>query len=259
MTTCHRAGYEAYGRAMLESFDRHWPDSVSLLLYAEEFTPEAVGPRVHVRDLHVSCPELLAFKQRHADDPRAHGSGDRPRWALRLEWSPFKLKLRRKRSIGYRWDAVRFSHKVFALSHAARLLPADVLILLDADLLFVADLPAALLEGLVPRDGFVGYLARPKFSECGFVAYNLRHPATASFIEEFEGLYTSDRLFRHLQWHDSYLFDVVRGRFERRGCRSYDVAEGAGRRNGQVLAASRLAPYMQHRKGPGKCSPRSLA
>ena len=248
VSTCHAPGYELYGRHMLEGFERHWPRQVPLHFYCEGFRPSVSSPRIHLHDLHGSCPELVAFKRRHADHPEAHGSGARPRWQLRVDWRRGRLKLRRKRTLGYRWDAVRFSHKVFALLHAGR----DVLFLLDADLSFHRDIAPDLLEALVPADCLVGFLARPKFTECGFVAYNLRHPAAFDFLAEYERLYVTDALFAERQWTDAYLFDVVRERFEKRGCRTHDIAQGLGRRVGHVLVESPLGAYMDHRKGERK-------
>ena len=30
VTTCHEGGYNTYGRGMVDSFDRHWPQDVTL-------------------------------------------------------------------------------------------------------------------------------------------------------------------------------------------------------------------------------------
>src|SRR4051812_5391321 len=89
VTTCHAAGYEAYGRTMLETFLEHWPAQVPLLLYREGFEAPA-SQRIQSRDLEASSPGLMAFKQRHADNPQAHGR--RPRWSLlRLGSLPWPL------------------------------------------------------------------------------------------------------------------------------------------------------------------------
>ena len=133
-----------------------------------------------------------------------------------MDWRKPKLKLRRKQNIGYRWDAVRFSHKTFSIFAAAERCTTDVLFWVDADIQFFADIPLSFLEEIMPVDCMVSFLARPQFSECGFVGYNLRHPTTSKFLKEFKALYTTDSLFRENQWHDSYLFDVIRKRFRKK-------------------------------------------
>src|ERR1700675_4960732 len=109
LTTCHAAGWQLYGRRMVEPFDRFWPADVPLYLYAEQFEPDHLRPLV--RPLP---PWLDEFKSRHAANPRAHGL---------IEGG-----------YNYRQDCVRFAHKVAAVTDAASMLEADVLIWADADI-----------------------------------------------------------------------------------------------------------------------------
>jgi hypothetical protein len=252
VTTCHQSGYEEYGRRMLRSFDAHFPAEVPLYFYAEGFTPEA-GGRIVARDLLASSPGLAVFKARHANNPAAHGRSARKRWELRVKWHKAKIRLRRiDWGLGHGWDAVRFSHKSFAIFDAARHSRSDVLFWIDADVFVFADVPAAFLDALMPSDCLVSFLARPVHSECGFVGYNLRHPAIRSFLADFEALYTRDTLFRLRGTNDCYAFDAVRRRYERRGCRTHDIARGLGRKSGHVFVNSELGRYMDHLKGDRK-------
>jgi hypothetical protein len=252
VTTCHASGYADYGRRMVRSFDAHWPREVPLYLYAEDFAPDASG-RVVARDLHAASPELVAFKARHADNRAAHGLVARRRWRLRVKWHKAKLRLRRiDWGLGHGWDAVRFSHKSFSIFHAARHSPSDVLFWIDADVFIFADVPREFLETLMPPDCLVSYLARPVHSECGFVGYNLRHPAIRPFLADFESLYARDTLFRLSGTNDCYAFDAVRRHYERRGCRTHDIARGLGRGTGHVFVNSELGRFMDHLKGDRK-------
>lgn len=259
VTTCHAAGYESYGRQMLESFEKHWPRDVTLYFYREGFLPDIHSPRIVWRDLLQECPQLLAFKERHKDNPVAHGEVARRRWELKIRLARPTLRLRRVEDwgFGYRWDAVRFSHKSFSIFDAARRCDTDVLFWIDADTFTFKDIPLAFMEQLMPPDCIVSYLHRPRYSECGFVGYNLRHPATRSFLAEFQHLYTSDALFKEKEFHDSYLFDVVRKRFERRGYCAYDISEGNGAEGGHVFVNSKLGAFIDHRKGDRKTEGRS--
>lgn len=260
VSSCHRRGFETYGRRMLESFDQHWPQPVPLLFYAEDFVPDVRSARILVRDLLPSCPGLADFKQRHAGSVLAHGASRKWRPRLRLDHYQRRLRLDGlKWGRGFRWNAVRFAHKSFAVFHAARNCAADVLVWVDADMVFFDDIAPREIESWIPADRLVGYLKRPTWSECGLVAYNLRHPQTAAMLSEFETLYTTDSLFRQDEFHDSYLFDRVRERAERRGAVSHDIAEGIGFRAEHVLINSRLGRYMDHLKGPRKERGRSSA
>jgi hypothetical protein len=254
VTTCNASGYREYGQTMVESFLRHWPAGVALLLYHEGFEPPSSPGRIESRDLAAASPGLRAFKARHAGRLGANGS-IRPLRLGRLRL-PIPVIDRRDR---FRWDAVRFSHKAYAIFDAARRADVDVLIWIDADTLFFADVAIADLEGLSPRDSSVSCLRRPDHSECGFVAYNLRNAHTRRLLEEFEAMYDRDLLFGEREYHDSYLFDVVRARAEARGARTHDIAEGRGTRSSHVLVNSSLGRFMDHLKGDRKSAGASLA
>jgi hypothetical protein len=70
--TFHAEGYERFGREFIESFRRHWPKETKLWIFAEGCEPEGCD-RVIVRDLHEDATDLVAFKQRHANNPGARG------------------------------------------------------------------------------------------------------------------------------------------------------------------------------------------
>ena len=257
VTTCHAAGYESYGRTMVETFLEHWPHDVPLMLYHEGFTPPSAPGRIESQDLNTASPELVAFKARHHDNPRAVGQW-RPHRRLRVGPLSIPLPWRVKKA-AYRWDAVRFSHKSYAIFDAARRTDADALIWIDADTRFFADVDVAELAAMMPPDSAVSCLRRPNHTECGFVVYNLRHPETRRLLAEFEAMYSQDLLFAEYEYHDSYLFDVVRERAEARGAHTHDIAEGAGWQASHVLINSRLGRFMDHMKGNRKADGKSRA
>lgn len=258
VSTTHAKGWEVFGRQMVETLDRHWPREVALHLYHEGFAPPTGMDRLVARDLLESCPDLAAFKRRHKDNPLATGRHPWPAPRLvnvHLSGPPRrKLRLFRK---GYKWDAVRFAHKAFAILHAAEHSGADVLVWVDADSRFFADVTWAEMEGWCPEDCFVGCLRRLIHTESGFVAYNLRHPGTPVLLDAFRRMYVDDLFFREEEWHDAYLFDLCRMRAEALGHRSHDIAEGIGARAMHVLINSRLGAFMDHMKGGRKGSERS--
>lgn len=250
VSTCHAAGYETYGREMVSTFLEHWPADVPLMLYHEGFEPPVSVGRIESHDLIETCPDLVAFKARHADNPRAHG--DWLPWAT-LRLGSFHLPLpMRTRKGRFRWDAVRFAHKTYAIFDAVRRTDADVLIWIDADTRFFAPVTMQELDVLAPVASAASCLQRRNYSECGFVTYNLRHPETARLLAEFEAMYTQDLLFAEREFHDSYLFDVVRKRAQARGAHIHDIADGIGWKTSHVLINSRLGAFMDHMKGDRK-------
>lgn len=261
VTTSHKAGYEKYGRQMAATFDHHWSPEIQLLFYSEEFTPDVASTRIEARDLLARCPGLVAFKARHARRPLAHGKAWRIKPRLRYNNYLGRYALKGlKWGLGYRWDAVRFAHKCFAIIDASRSTDADVLIWVDADTRFFADVGAAQLEGFLPPDCFVGCLRRWSIhTETGFLVFDLHHPATRIYMDELERMFTGDLLFREYEFHDAYLFDVLRERLERQGHKSHDIAMGAGRKAKHVLVNSPLGGFMDHMKGDRKDAGASYA
>jgi hypothetical protein len=239
---------------MMAGFDRHMPQGIPLYIYHEEFYPDIASERFFKIDLDESCPDLVSFKQRHKNRLCAHGHPPRKR-RLIIQWHKPRIKLRKlDDDQAFRWDAVRFSHKVFSIHHAAGICSADILVWMDADIVFHKSLSKDTFYFCLPEDCLVGFLKRHYHSECSFVLFNLRHPSIWDFLNMFIGLYTSDTLFKEREYHDSYLFDVVRRRFEKDGCLTYDIAQGAGlqRRSGHVFENSILGQFMEHLKGHRK-------
>lgn len=254
VTTCNEHGYMNYGRNMMASFDRHMPQDIPLYIYHEKFHPDIASDRFFKFDLEESCPDLVSFKQRHRNNVRAHGQAIR-RKRIIIQWHKPRIKLRKfADDQGFRWDAVRFSHKVFSIHHAAGICAADILIWMDADIVFHKALTRDVIYSSLSENVLVSFLKRYYHSECSFVVFNLQHPSIWDFLNMFIGLYKNDALFDEKEYHDSYLFDVVRRRFERAGCLTYDIAQGAGldRRSGHVFENSILGDYMEHLKGRRK-------
>lgn len=228
-----------YGQTMIDAFDQHWPSSVGLTVYTEQCQPRVPSSRVQIMDLLSASPDLVEFKRRHANDPAANGL------VAKDTGVPFKDN-------AFKWDAVRFSHKVFAVIHACQHIDADWVIWLDADTKTFAPVPAAFLDEICDNQAMACYLGRREkyHSECGWVAYNRRHPALIQFINQWRDLYMSGALFDLREYHDSFVFDVLRKNFQQQGTRFSNLSPDLpGKGPGHPFIASRLGLYMDHMKG----------
>ena len=249
VSTFNEAGYEKYARQMIETFVRYWPKDVTLYCYCESFLPAEVARNVRLLSLEDSCPSLVAFKERHRENPRAHG-------LVRLGAVDDRGK---PIGIGFRWDAVRFSHKVYSVAHAGRTLSEDVMFWVDADTITFERVPRSFVDGLLPADKYLCYLGREHFTECGFVGYNLKHEQNQTFMARFQQYYDEDLVFGEAEWQDDYIFDVVRREFEAGGLIESRNLTPGNLESDHAFINSELGNYLDHLKGRRKDRGRSSA
>jgi len=240
ITTMSQSGYGQYGKRMIETFDKYWPTNIKLKVYYEWMPIQTkFSDRVEWIDLNQSCPHLGEFKQRHKSNPHANGlkPGD---------------SLDTKRS--YLWDAVKFAHKSYCVSHAALNATSDLIVWLDADVVTHSAVPEGFIESLLPQDNYCSYLGRQKiYPECGFVIYDTRSPYNQQFMQDWQDMYRTDSLFDEVEFHDSYLFWVLQKKYTERGMKSFNISEGHPHRPGvHVFINSPLGAYMDHLKGKRK-------
>ena len=206
VTTFHEEGLRKYGQRMINTFCENWPAEVKLHIYPESCNP-AIRDHSHVTLKRLEeIPELMAFKERWKTVPKANG-----------DVSADPVRSRRKDSgKGFKWHAVRFAHKVYAIFHCAQETDADILIWMDADTICHSPITVQDLHRMIPIDSELCYLGRKgKYSECGLYAMNLRSPNIQNFLKEFQHMYDDAEhgIFLLEEWHDSFVFDAVRMKF----------------------------------------------
>lgn len=230
VTTCNADGWKQTGRRMVESFISRWAaETLPITVYAEGF--DIYRNEVEVRRLPAWLDE---FKERHAKTPSANGF--------------------RNGVYDYRFDAVKFAHKVAALTDFALSIDEGAIIWLDADTFTHADVTIEWLDGLFPGDGYLAWLDRTNcYPECGVVFYRASHPYHRNFMEAFRQIYISGELFRMKETHDSFVLQTL----VHRKVVGKKIAEpvslsGDGKRTGHVLANSALSTCLDHMKGMRK-------
>jgi hypothetical protein len=249
VTTFHEAGYNQYGKRMIESFTSNWPTEVQLYVYPENVNPQIpTDSTLELIDLMTGVPDLVAFKNKWKNVPHANG-----------DISSFpKLASRKDSHKPFKWDAIRFAHKVYSIFHCAKNTDADVLIWMDADMVCHSPLTLKKLEQLIPQGTDICYLGRDnKFSECGLYSMNLRSPMVRSFLTEFQRMYdqAEQGIFTLDEWHDSYVFDAVRKKFPY--LVQHNWSQGIITGEGHPLINCEWGAYLDHLKGERKVTGRS--
>jgi len=58
LTTFHKAGWEQYGKRMVETFLAHWPENIKIHLYCENVSTGLSHSRVVEHDIFNTCPQI---------------------------------------------------------------------------------------------------------------------------------------------------------------------------------------------------------
>lgn len=253
VTTFNQSGYDRYGRRMIETFLRNWPDRIHLYVYAEDCDITEQDPRLHVIDFHAAVPALVRFKKRWGNDPKARGL---------VATGPADRKGKQP-GIGFRWDAIRFSHKVYAVCDHARQRRADVMFWMDADMVCHSPILDDFIGSQIPAPYGIAFLGRAKkFTECGLYALNLQDPATLDFVEQFQAAYNDGSIFDMAEWNDCWVFDRIRERVQQQHPEWQQLNWTAGfskQGEGHPLINTEWGAYLDHLKGERKKAGRSEA
>jgi hypothetical protein len=250
VTTFHRGGYEKYGRRMIKTFLENWPKNIILIVYAEDCEVAETAPNLIVRDLHNSSPELVAVKERWKNVPKANG-----------DVSDDPIRSRRKDAgKGFKWHAIRFAHKVYAIFHAAKTSNSDILMWMDADTVCHSPVTLDTVKKFCSAEQDLGFLGREnKYTECGLYSMNLRSQSIQDFLKEFQRMYDEAEtgIFLLEEWHDSFVFDAVREKFKGK-LKENNWSAGIIKGEGHPLINSEWGAYLDHLKGDRKTTGRSL-
>jgi hypothetical protein len=247
VTTFNQKGLTEYAQRMIDSFSENWPIDVTLQLYPENCNPSLD----HVDNASVyhltNVPELEAFKNKWSGVPMATGWCD----------DSTKKHPDKTQRIGFKWDAVRFSHKVYSIFHCASHSKADLLIWMDADTICHSPITIEEIERLCPPDKDLCFLGRKgKYSECGLYAMNLKSDNVRAFLSKFQRYYddANNGIFTLSEWHDSFVFDAVRKQFD---LNELDWSGHLITGEGHPLINSEWGAYLDHLKGDRKQLTRS--
>jgi hypothetical protein len=252
VTTFHQPGLEKYGQRFLDSFAARVDKRIKLWVYAEECNPNNPDPnQIVVLDAKQHLPKLQKFKTKWLGVPTANGL------------CPWPERRPRDHHKAFKWDAVRFANKTYAVFDACER-NSDWVVWMDADTFVHSDWSYEQFIELLPSTSWVTYVGRGSkthsWPECGFYGLNLNDIVCREFLKEFESYYeqAETKMFIQEEWHDSYIFGLILDQFKRTAPNVIDyTAEialtgaktGGG---GHPLINSKLGQWIDHLKGDRK-------
>lgn len=224
VTTFSPKGYECYGRDFVDSFIEHVPHE--LLVYHESQDSVDFHKRLTWVNLD-NDPDRRRFLEDYGRDLGAQPVPGIPHGT-----------------------AVRFCHKVFALTDAVKHVNSKWLVWVDADVIWTKepDLPQVLED-----DFDIVFLGRPRYkhSECGFVGYRVEANPVRRMLEDMRHYYTSGEIFTRPKsdWHDSRCFDICLQRSAIPDLRKHSLSDHVNH-DIHVWPNTILSEFSTHQKGP---------
>jgi hypothetical protein len=187
VSTFSDKGYHEYAKHFVSSLNKNLDDQVSVFLYIDGNKKLFKrNDNISIINLENAVPELTQFKSRNKDKPVD----------------------------SFINDGVRFSHKSYAIWHAAMHSGVDILIWLDADTQLIKQVSAEYLQKFLPTGYFTSYLGRDTYSETGFIAFDLRNSHSKEFFDIFKNYYDSDKIYTLQAYTDCHVFDATRNELE---------------------------------------------
>jgi hypothetical protein len=265
VTTFHKPGLDLYGQRFLNSFAERVDKRVKLLVYAENCSPVNPDPsQITIYEAEKQLHLLQDFKKQWKNVPKANGI------------PPDDIKARRPRDWDkkFKWDAVRFANKVYAVIDACAKTNKDWVVWMDADTFVHSDWSYDKFKELLPDDKWLTYVGRGKGSqtwpECGFYGMNLNNMKCVEFLRKFEWMYedAENGIFKLEEWHDSYVFGKLLDDFKKVDPNVLDYSanmylrEASTGGGGHPLINGPLGKFIDHMKGgrkeKGKSSPKDM-
>jgi hypothetical protein len=221
VSTFSDQGYTDYAELFVDSLKNNLDKAIEVFLYVDNLSIKP-GSNIHILNLEKSVPDLINFKTRNKD--KTFGN--------------------------FLQDAVRFSHKSYAIWHAAKNSNVDKLFWLDADTVLTNSITEQYLNNFLPDNYFTSYLGRSEsYTETGFIGFNLKHAYADEFFDIFKNYYDSDKIYTLKKYTDCHVFDATRKELENlKKITGYNITPG----NIKNPFNDTFKGYMIHFKGNRK-------
>ena len=247
ITSLNSELYKIYGKNFFESYERFASDDINLIVVFEGELPEQLPQKFKkIQFIEFNSTIHNQFISYFGHLLEAHGlriQQNDPN-AFHLHWD-------------YRFNAIRFSFKIFAIDIARKLMDKNAFFAwIDADIKCLKKFTSRDLNQFMPDErSLMSYLGRSHFppnnpySECGFLGFNSNHPQIDNFIDRMVDIYKTGEIFSKKEWHDSWIWDEVRKEFEVQGVHFKNISGNAVHLEHPFINCG-LGEYFDHLKGP---------
>jgi hypothetical protein len=250
ITSMNQKLYENYGKRFIESWIEKSSNDTKLIVSFEGDISEEVNSieSEKVKIISINSAVYNIFRKKFGSFSEANGLN----YAKNI-----KMPGVASFSYNFRYDAMRFSFKVFSIYKCLELeLIKNDFAWIDADVVCLKNFSSSDLDQFFPDPNqLASYLGRDNFpkpnaySECGFVGYNFEHPEIFNFIEDMLRQYMNGDIFLLKEWHDCYLFDNCRKQFEDKNNQFKNLSIDFLNEEHPFIK-TKLGNFFDHLKGP---------
>lgn len=236
VTSFNAEGYNKYAKNMLLSVDENWKDDLHLVAYYHDF------PEDLIKDLPVS----KTISYRNLNDVKEM-------LAYRERMKQFDGTMDGKTEYNWRMDAIKWCHKVYALTDFTLFNypdeTVDWVFWIDADTLTTKPFSKEKLFNFVENKAEVVHLGRKDvdYSETSFMGFNLKSETVPYLIADLRGCYDIGEVVAYREWHDGFIFERLLKIYTAHGMKVQNLTPNVT--GLAAFAHSPLSDYMKHFKG----------
>jgi hypothetical protein len=239
VTTFNKKGFDAFGKEMIISFDKFWSKDIALNVYYEDMNLPDIetSNRIFFSSFNEEVKKWYKFQ------------------------SNFFLRELNKPDCPinsfYKYSAIKFAHKIYAIEKQLEKNFSEYLIWLDSDVITFKKIENSFIDTLVDNNSYLTFLGREHVnfhSEAGFLIFNTKNKFHKIFWKRMMEMYDQGKLFDQNEWHDSYILDVVRLELEKKSLKNINISLMGLRWVDPlyIFDNSVLGEFMNHFKGKRK-------
>jgi len=235
VTSFNKDGYKLYAKDMLKSFKKFWKKDIELEAWYHDCKLPADAPKasnITYKNLN-NVKDMLTYKKKMAQHDGTNAG------QAKYDW---------------RRDAIKWCHKVYAMTEAARnrMDSNNWLIWLDADTVTYKPVPEKFLPELCKKEIDILHLGRTDidYSETSFLGFNLRSIMAKEFLEDMRGCYNMGETTAYREWHDGFIFDRLLKIHMAHGLVAHNLTPAV--KGLDAFNQSPLTTYLHHFKGNKK-------
>jgi hypothetical protein len=251
VTSFNRKLLNEYANNFLAGWKKQAKDGINLIVcYEGDVSDLLEFEGNNIQAIGIESENQIAFKRRYSNLLQANGH------------VPYKsVSSDGNETVNivynYRYDAIRFSFKIFSLIKSLELIGIDEdLCWIDSDIVCLRNFSEQDLRCVMPgQNQIASYLGRERFpqpnpySECGFVGFNGKNQLSHQFLHHMLSFYMSGEIFALPEWHDCMVFDTVRRAYEAEGY-SFLNLSGHLTESDHPFMETPLGDFFDHLKGP---------